>query len=91
MDNIKSQNQEANSALEEMIKSIIFLVQDNIKQNTTKIYNGIILSNNNDGRWNIQYNGEIHPVKPYGSIQPSINSIVKVIVPQGNQNLAFFM
>lgn len=91
MDNIKSQNQEANDALEEMIKSIIFLVQDNLKQNTTKIYSGIILSNNNDGRWNIQYNGETHPVKPYNVSNPTVGSMVKVIIPQGNQAISFFI
>lgn len=66
------------------------MIQDWFSSNSTYAYDGIVVSNNNDGRWNIKYNGEIHPIKLYGSILPSINSMVKVIVPQGNQNLAWF-
>ena len=83
-------NDEIESMINEMLKGIKYIVDLFIK-NTTKIYEGIILSNNNDGRWNIQYNGEIHPIKPYGSISPSVGNMVKVIVPQGNQAIAFFI
>lgn len=77
------------NALNEIIKSIFYMIQNSIKK-TTQIYDGIVISNNNDGRWNIKYNGEIHAVKLYGSTLPSVNSIVKVVVPQGNQNLSWF-
>lgn len=59
-------------------------------ENSTKIYDGLIVSSNTDGTWNIKYNGETHAMKPYGSIEPTTNLMVKVVVPQGNQNLAFF-
>lgn len=62
-----------------------------VHKNTTKIYNGIIVSSNNNGTWNIQYNGETHSMPAYGNINPTINTVVKVFIPQGNQNLAFFM
>ena len=58
---------------------------------TTKIYDGIIVSNNNDGRWNIRYNGEVHPVRSYGNASPAVDQMVKVFVPQGNQSLAWFL
>ena len=58
---------------------------------TTKIYDGVIVSNNGDGRWNIRYNGEVHPVRSYGNANPSVDQMVKVFVPQGNQNLAWFL
>ena len=77
------------NALNEIIKSIFYMIQNSIKK-TTQIYDGIVISNNNDGRWNIKYNGETHAVKLYGSTLPSVNSIVKVVVPQGNQNLSWF-
>lgn len=77
------------NALNEIIKSIFYMIQNSIKK-TTQVYDGIVISNNNDGRWNIKYNGEIHAVKLYGSTLPSVNSIVKVVVPQGNQNLSWF-
>lgn len=76
--------------INEILKSIRYVINMSIKQ-TTQIYEGIIISNNNDGRWNIQYNGEIHPIKSYGSIVPSIGMNVKVIIPQGNQAIAFFI
>lgn len=65
------------------------MIQTAFKQ-TTHIYDGIVLSNNNDGRWNVQYNGEIHPVKAYGSAIPVAGSMVKVLIPQGNQALSWF-
>ena len=79
-----------NGAIEELLKSVNFMIQSALKH-TTRIYDGIIISNNNDGRWNIQYNGETHAVKPYGSNTPAIGNIVKVIIPQGNQAIAFFI
>ena len=78
-------------AVNEIIRGIKYRIDDSIRKSTTKIYDGVIVSNNNDGRWNIRYNGETHPVKPYGSITPAVDMMVKVFVPQGNQNLAFFI
>lgn len=57
---------------------------------TTKCYDGIVLSSNNNGKWNVKYNGEIHALKGYGTAIPNVNTVVKVIVPQGNQALAWF-
>lgn len=78
------------SAIEVLIKSFDYMLNMALSK-TTQIYEGIIVSNNNDGRWNIQYNGEIHPVKPYGSIVPTVGTNVKIIIPQGNQAVAFFI
>ena len=78
------------SLIDEMIKSVAYLINNALKQ-TTKIYDGIIVSNNNDGRWNVTYNGKTRPVTPYGSISPNIGKVVKIFVPQGNDALAFFM
>ena len=77
-------------AIEQIIRGMTYMVNDTINNNMTKVYDGIVISNNNDGRWNVKYNGETHPVKPYGSIIPNVNAIVKVIVPQGNQALSWF-
>lgn len=77
------------SAIEQLLKSIDFMIKSALK-NTTKIYNGFVISNNNDGRWNVQYNGEIHPIQAYGAAVPTVGMIVKVIVPQGNQALSWF-
>lgn len=78
------------SAITEIIKSFTYMIKNAVLK-TTKIYEGIIISNNNDGRWNVQYNGEVHSVKPYGSVTPTIGMNVKVIIPQGNQAIAFFI
>ena len=78
------------STVNEIIKSIKFMIKTWLQENSTKIYNGLIVSSNNDGTWNIQYNGEIHSMPSYGNIQPAVNMMVKVVIPQGNQNLAFF-
>lgn len=76
-------------AIEQLLKSIDFMIKSALKE-TTKIYNGFVVSNNNDGRWNVQYNGETHPIQAYGAAVPTVGMIVKVIVPQGNQALSWF-
>lgn len=76
--------------IQEILKSIDYMLKNLLKK-TTKIYDGLIIGSNADGSWNVKYNGEVHALKPYGSISPSINMVVKVTVPQGNQNLAYFM
>lgn len=77
------------SAVEELIKSFNYMLTLSMKE-TTKCYDGIVLSSNNNGKWNVKYNGEIHSLKSYGTAIPNVNTIVKVIVPQGNQALAWF-
>ena len=80
---------EMDSAIEELIKSFNYMLTLSMKE-TTKCYDGIVLSSNNNGKWNVKYNGEIHALKGYGTAIPNVNTIVKVIVPQGNQALAWF-
>lgn len=78
------------STIDEIIRGVGYMIQTWFEANSTKIYTGVIISSNNNGTWNVQYNGETHSMLAYGSIQPSVNMMVKVVVPQGNQNLAFF-
>lgn len=90
MININGEPNMNKEAIEQIIRGMTYMVNDTINNNMTKVYDGIVISNNNDGRWNVKYNGETHPVKPYGPIIPDVNAIVKVIVPQGNQALSWF-
>lgn len=90
MININGEPNMNKEAIEQIIRGMTYMVNDTINNNMTKVYDGIVISNNNDGRWNVKYNGETHPVKPYGPIVPDVNTIVKVIVPQGNQALSWF-
>lgn len=78
-------------AIEEIIRGITWMVQESIKNCITNSYDGLILSQANDNKWNVQYNGKTHSIPPYGSVVPSIGKMVKVIVPQGNQSLAYFI
>lgn len=78
------------AAIREMLKSFAYLLDEALKK-TTKTYEGIVLSPASDSRkWNVRYNNEIHAVKLYGSGTPTVNMMVKVIIPQGNQALAWF-
>lgn len=90
MININGEPNMNKEAIEQIIRGMTYMINDTINNSMTKVYDGIVISNNNDGRWNIKYNGETHPVKPYGPIAPNVNAIVKVIVPQGNQALSWF-
>lgn len=78
------------ATIDEILRSVNYMIQEAIN-NTTKIYKGIVVSNNNDGKWNIQYNGKIHPTISYRSSNPSIGQIVMVFIPQGNESVAFFI
>ena len=65
------------------------MIQTALKK-TTQCYNGLVVSSSNNGKWNVQYNGEVHSLPVYGDAVPTLNSLVKVIIPQGNQALAWF-
>ena len=80
---------ENEQAVTELLKGISYMLEL-LLNDTTKIYNGQVISNNNDGRWNIRYNGELHPIRPYGANLPSVGQVVKVFIPQGNQALSWF-
>lgn len=84
---MQSDNQQA---IQELLKGIQYMLDGVLKQ-TTKVYDGLITASNGDGTWNIRYNGEVHALEPYGSISPAVGAVVKVIIPQGNQSLAYFM
>lgn len=77
-------------AIQKLIEGFSILLKEAIK-NTTKIYSGVIISQGSNGKWNIRYNGETHLISSYGNITPVIGNMVKVIIPDGNQNLAFFI
>lgn len=78
------------AAIKEMLKSFAYLLDEALKK-TTKTYDGIVLSSTSDSRkWNVKYNNEVHAIKIYGVGTPTANMMVKVIVPQGNQALAWF-
>lgn len=79
------------AAIKEMLKSFAYLLEQ-AKQQTTQCYDGIIISQSeNTGKWNVKYNGIISAMKPYGSVIPAIGKLVKVIIPQGNASVAFFI
>lgn len=78
------------NAVKEILKGVSYLLEESSKLNT-QCYDGIILADNGNGKWNVQYNGEIHSLKSYGSIIPTVGQIVKVIIPQGNTSIAFFI
>lgn len=75
--------------ISEILKGIKYMV-DKAMSNTTKVYNGIIKSSDNN-KWKVQFNGEEHSIEYYGNGQPTINKMVKVIIPDNNISLAFFI
>lgn len=77
-------------ALSEILKGIKYLINQALLK-TTKCYDGIILSQNDNDKWTIKFNGESHVIKKYGNITPAIGMVVKVIIPQNNMSLAFFI
>lgn len=78
--------EEYRSAVEELLRGVKYMVDEAIKMQT-QVYNGIFLGNNQ-----IQLNGQIYQLPKYGNIStPTNGSIVKVIVPNGNMSMAFYI
>ena len=90
MENMNKDNINNDFVINEMLKSIHYMIEKAV-QNTTKIYEGIVVSQSEGGRWNVKYNGETHSINSYGNMTIQTGKVVKIIVPQGNQNLAFFI
>ena len=82
-------NDNSREAIAEMLRGIQYLVSS-LLEKTTQIYKGIVVSSAGGNKWNIKYNGETHAIALYGQGTPSVNQMVQVFVPQGNQNLAWF-
>lgn len=77
------------NALDQIMRGINIMLNHYIDNYTTQIYTGIV-KDQIGNKWAIEYNGEIHNMSPY-KIVPQKNDIVKVIIPNGNQNLGFFI
>ena len=73
------------NAINEVLKSINYMIQTALKK-TTQCYNGLVVSSSNNGKWNVQYNGEVHSLPVYGAAVPTLNSLVNIIndIPNGN-------
>lgn len=84
-----NQNKVFEEAVNQMARSIEYML-DQKETNTTKIYSGLILSITNDTA-SIKINGKDFIIKQYGNFTHNVNDIVKIFVPQGNMNLAFFI
>lgn len=77
-------------AIKEILKGINYIV-DKAMSKTTKCYDGIIESQK-ENKWYVRFNGESHLISHYGEISvPTTGKVVKVIVPQNNIALAFFI
>ena len=77
-------------AIKEILKGIKYIVNGALSK-TTKCYDGIIKSKDANDKWTVQFNGEDHSICHYGDNVPIIGKIVKVIIPQNNVSLAFFI
>ena len=76
-------------AVDGLIAGFDYMLQESNKQNT-QIFNGIITAISG-GSYTIKLNGNEYVIPLYGGLSHSINDVVKVFIPQGNMNLAFFI
>lgn len=83
------ENEVFKEAVNQIARSVEYML-DQKELGSTKIYNGIITSLTN-GVATIQINGKIFTINQYGTFTHTVNDMVKVFVPQGNMNLAFFI
>lgn len=76
---------ENKQALDELTRSIEYLIDQKLNQ-CTKIFDGFLLSNGM-----VRVNGKDYSIKQYGNLVHENNSLVKVFIPQGNMNVAFYI
>lgn len=82
-------NEQYKEAVDGLIVGFDYMLQESNKQNT-QIFNGIITAVNG-GSYTIKLNGNEYVIPLYGGLAHNVNEVVKVFIPQGNMNLAFFM
>lgn len=84
-----NKDKEFREAVEQIARSFDYMLEQ--KDNaSTKIFNGILIQLNDD-LGTVKINGKQYIIPQYGNFQHSVNTTVKVFVPQGNMNLAFFI
>ena len=76
-------------AITELTRSFQYMLDEALK-GTTQVYSGIVIDGSHP-YWQVQLNGKTYTIKAYGSSNININDSVKVIVPQGNMNVAFIL
>lgn len=82
--------EEYKEAANELLRGIQYMV-DQATSETTKIYGGYVQSINGDGSCNININGQSYSLKQFGTGEVKEGTNVRVFVPQGNMNLAWFI
>ena len=83
-------NKDNQKAIDEILKSIKYLLNQMAVSYGTKIYDGLVIQSMTGNKWKIRFNGEEKDITLHGNTSPKINSMVKVYIPQGNYNLAYF-
>ena len=76
-------------AITELLHSIEFLIEQKLLK-TTKCYDGLISGFDGSDKAIIKLNGKEYHIKKYRNNDAKVGSMVKVIIPQGNMNLAFY-
>lgn len=82
-------NNDYKLATESIVNAIKYMIDEQLSH-VTQIYNGVIISNSTRSA-DVTVNGKSYTLPKYGTISYSKGDVVKVFVPQGNMNLAFFM
>lgn len=71
------------------IKTIVEKILKN--QKYAVITNVLVIKQNSDGTYQIQYSGKTYNVPLYGNNTPTINMTAKLFIPNNNMSLAFIM
>lgn len=81
---------EFQQVINELLRGIALMI-NTATAATTKVYNGLVTQQNADGKYEVIVNNKTYTLPHYGENGVQINQIVKVIVPQGNMSIAFFI
>ena len=73
----------------EILDAIEIVINKKIRENTAQIYSGVCKSVNSNSCV-MSINGKNNTVQFYGSA-PSVDSIYRVFVPNGNMSMAFII
>lgn len=84
---------DSNSRYQDAVKSLANSIKYMIEQymgQTTKIYTGQLTAYNGSVG-TISMNGRTYTINQYGGLTHNAGDIVKVFIPEGNMNTAFFI
>lgn len=86
---MENENKNISQYLYDGVKTIVEKV---LKSKSYAVITSVlVLQQNSDGTYQVQYSGKTYNVPLYGNNTPTVNMTAKLFIPNNNMSLAFIM